>query len=164
MDTAPCQESPPSRRTSIKIVATVLVAVGAVSALMLSSTRADLQFYKHVDEVMAAPGALRGKALQVHGYVVKDSIENRAGTLEYRFRLETKAPRSAAEVTAYYKGIVPDTFKSGAEVVVTGTLADDNRLLGTAISAKCPSKYEAKTDYGEAALPAAGAPAKPAQL
>ena len=40
---------------------------------------------------------------------------------------------------------MPDTFKSGAEVVAKGTLTADNRLdvVPDGIMAKCPSKYDA---------------------
>ena len=41
---------------------------------------------------------------------------------------------------------MPDTFKSGAEVVAKGTLTPDDRLdvVADGIMAKCPSKYDAK--------------------
>src|SRR4029453_4133498 len=98
--------------------------------------------YKHVDEVMSATNQWRGKRLQVHGHVVDGSIEQAKGTLEYRFKIESKAPRDAAVVQAHYTGLVPDTFKSGAEVVARGKLTADNRLEVQAdgIMAKCPSK------------------------
>ena len=46
---------------------------------------------------------------------------------------------------ANYEGLVPDTFKSGAEVIVRGTLTADNQVavIPDGIMAKCPSKYNA---------------------
>jgi cytochrome c-type biogenesis protein CcmE len=50
--------------------------------------------------------------------------------------------RSAARVTAVYHGTVPDPYRVGRQVVVTGSMrdgvfaADDGSL-----STKCPSKY-----------------------
>ena len=55
---------------------------------------------------------------------------------------------------ATYEGLVPDTFKSGAEVVVKGTLTADNQvaIVPDGIMAKCPSKYNAdEQDRAEAA-------------
>ena len=58
---------------NIKIAITTVVLVGAFGGLLWSSLREGTEYYKHVDEVMGNIGQLRGKHLQVHGYVVKDS-------------------------------------------------------------------------------------------
>jgi cytochrome c-type biogenesis protein CcmE len=136
--------APIDRRTAWKIVASVVGGIAVVGGVFYASMTQDMQLYKMVDEVMVAPAQFQGKRLQVHGYVVEKSILNKSGTLEYQFKLETRAPRPHAVITASYKGLVPDTFKSGAEVVASGTLTPDNQLAATAVSAKCPSKYEAK--------------------
>jgi cytochrome c-type biogenesis protein CcmE len=136
--------APMSAKTAWKIVLSVVAAVLAVGGVFYSSMAQDMALYKMVDEVMAAPAEFQGKKIQVHGWVVQDSILNKPGTLEYKFQLETRAPRKPAVVEVTYKGIVPDTFKSGAEVVATGTLDPKNALKAGSISAKCPSKYDAK--------------------
>jgi cytochrome c-type biogenesis protein CcmE len=144
---SPAPPVPPvSRGAAWKIVATVVVITGAVAFLLTSSMKEGAEYYKHVDEVTTNMDAWRGKRLQVHGHVVDGSIEQAKGTLLYRFKIESKAPRPAAVISATYTGLVPDTFKSGAEVVAKGTLTADNRLdvVADGIMAKCPSKYEAK--------------------
>jgi cytochrome c-type biogenesis protein CcmE len=147
---APEANAAATRGSAWKIVLSVVAVTGAVAFLLTRSMKEGAEYYKHVDEVMARPEALRGKRLQVHGNVVKDSIEQVRGTLQYRFKIETgdmsrPAPRPAAVITAVYSGLVPDTFKSGAEVVAKGTLGPDNTLnvVADGIMAKCPSKYEA---------------------
>jgi cytochrome c-type biogenesis protein CcmE len=149
----PAASAPPpvSRGAAWKIVATVVVITGAVALLLTASLKPSAEYYKHVDEVMSSTGQWRGKRLQVHGNIVDGSIEQAKGTLMYRFKIETGAmsrpdPRPPAVISATYTGLVPDTFKSGAEVVAKGTLTDDNHLdvVADGIMAKCPSKYEAK--------------------
>jgi cytochrome c-type biogenesis protein CcmE len=154
MSTAASQSAAPpvDTRAAWKIVLTVIVAVGGVGTLLYLSTGDDVQYYKMVDEVMSNPAPWKDKRLRVHGFVVKDSIEQKRGTLEYRFRLETKPPRAPHVIEVSYKGLVPDTFKSESETVVNGRLTADNRLLAESIEAKCPSKYEAKEGAGNAAL------------
>ena len=144
-----------TRGSAWKIVLSVVAVTAAMFFLFRSSMKEGVSQYRHVDEVMANPNALRGKRIQVHGNVVKDSIEQARGTLQFRFKIETgamsrPAPRPAAVITALYTGIVPDTFKSGAEVVATGKLTPDNQLnvVQDGIMAKCPSKYEAKPGEG----------------
>lgn len=45
-----------------------------------------------------------------------------------------------------YNGIVPDSFKEGADIVATGTLDTNKHFQATHILAKCSSKYQAKTN------------------
>lgn len=137
-----------SRGSAWKIVLSVVVVAGAIGFVLFKSAGTNAEYYKHVDEVMAAPDALRSKRLQVHGNVVKDSIEVAKGTLTYRFKIESRPPRAPAVITAIYSGIVPDTFKSDAEVVAKGSLGPDNVLtvVPDGIMAKCPSKYDAKAE------------------
>jgi cytochrome c-type biogenesis protein CcmE len=135
----------PSRASAIKIVATVVAVLVPVGFVLKASMKEGAEYYKHVDEVMGNVGEWQGKKLQVHGHVVDGSIEQAKGTLLYRFKIESRAPRAPAVITAKYTGLVPDTFKSGAEVVAKGTLTADNQLdvIPDGIMAKCPSKYEA---------------------
>ena len=102
----------------IKIGATTAVLVLAFVGLMWSTLRDGTEYYKHVDEVMGTRQDWEGKQLQLHGYVVPGSIFVKPGTLEYKFKVQNKG----SVVDASYNGIVPDTFKDDAEVVLKGSL------------------------------------------
>jgi len=150
--------APVTRASAIKIVASVALVAGAVAYLLTSSMKQGAEYYKHVDEVVSNVDTWRGKRLQVHGNVVDGSIEQAKGTLLYRFKIESRPPRAPAVITATYNGLVPDTFKDGAEVVAKGTLTADNQLavVPDGIMAKCPSKYDAdKNADKKAVLPGA---------
>jgi cytochrome c-type biogenesis protein CcmE len=151
--------TPANRATAIKVVASVFIVTLGGGFVLKSSMKAGAEYYKHVDEVMGNIDSLRGKRLQVHGNVVDGSIEQAKGTLLYRFKIESRAPRAPAVITATYNGLVPDTFKSGAEVVAKGTLTPDNQLdvVADGIMAKCPSKYNA--DEQKPAAPGSNAAA-----
>jgi cytochrome c-type biogenesis protein CcmE len=136
-----------------KISLTGLVLATAFGVLMYSSLGESLQYYKYVDEVMAEPAAWHGKNLQVHGVVVPDSIGRKDNTLEWRFQLQ----RNGKVLTAYYTGIVPDTFKADSEVVLTGTM-DAKGFHATEMTAKCPSKYDAAPAANPAAESSTPAP------
>lgn len=121
-----------------KIAATSIVLIAAFGTLLYSTLGESMQYYKYVDEVMAQPSQWEGKKLQVHGNVVPGSIGRKRDTREYQFELQ----RNGKTIRAYYNGIVPDTFKDDAEVVLTGHLTT-NGFMATDMTAKCPSKYEA---------------------
>ena len=123
----------------IKIGVTSVVLVGAFAGLLWSTLREGTEYYKHVDEVMTSPQTWEGKRLQLHGFVVPESILRKRDSLDYKFKVQNKG--SVVEVS--YNGIVPDTFKDDAEVVLTGRLSPDGfRVDPNGVMAKCPSKYE----------------------
>ena len=131
----------------IKIGLTAFVLVGAFATMLWSTLREGAEYYKNVDEVMVNEQVLHDKQLQMHGYVVPNSILVKKSTLEYKFRVQNnpaRAPQAGGVIDVTYKGNVPDTFKDEAEVVLKGKLTpagfhtDPNGVM-----AKCPSKYEA---------------------
>ena len=126
----------------IKIGATTIVLVLTFAGLLWSTLREGTEYYKHVDEVMANPAAWHDKNLQLHGFVVDKSILRRPDSLDYRFEIQNKGQ----VVQASYTGVVPDTFKSGSEVVLKGRLGPHGfEVAPNGVMAKCPSKYEAQT-------------------
>jgi cytochrome c-type biogenesis protein CcmE len=126
---------------ALKIGMTTLVLVLAFGGLLWSTLRDGTEYYKHVDEVMVQPEAWYGKRLQLHGFVVPSSILRRKDSLDYRFQVHSKGH----VVAASYSGIVPDTFKDEAEVVLKGTLTSEGFAVEpNGVMAKCPSKYEPK--------------------
>ena len=129
-----------SKRTTRAVVSLGIVGTALTLLLYTSLSEGAVQYFKHVDEVMAAPAEWYGKPLQLHGFVVDGSILQRERTLDYRF----KVTHNNQVVTASYSGVVPDTFKDGAEVVLRGRLTPDGFAVDKGgVMAKCPSKYEA---------------------
>ena len=127
-----------------KIGLTSLVLALAFGGLLYSTLGESAQYYKHVDEVMVQPDAWYGNPLQIHGFA--KNIGRKRDTLEYRFEMHN----NGQVVLASYTGIVPDTFKNDAEVVLQGTLSPDG-FHATEMMAKCPSKYEPQAGAGAGA-------------
>lgn len=129
-----------------RIAVTAIVLMSAFGGLLWYSLQQDTAYYKHVDEVMTSPDQWQGKSLQLHGYVVKGTWMQKPNTLEYQFKVENKG----SVVRASYTGILPDTFKDEAEVVLKGRLTPegDFEVAPNGVMAKCPSKYEeTKPEY-----------------
>src|SRR5213592_1222243 len=125
------------RHRYIKIGVTSVVLVLAFAGLLWSTLREGTEYYKHVDEVMTSPQAWEGKRLQLHGFVVPGSWQKRPDSLEYKFKVQNKG----SVVDASYTGVLPDTFKEEAEVVLKGSLSHDGfKVERDGVMAKCPSK------------------------
>ena len=134
----------------IKIGITAVVLVLAFAGMLWSTLREGTEYYKHVDEVTASQSEWQGKRLQLHGFVVANSIMVKPDTLEYRFKVQN----NGQVIDATYKGVVPDTFKDRpgeeAEVVLKGELGHEGfSVEPNGIMAKCPSKYEAEKKTGQ---------------
>lgn len=132
-------------KKTIRILATVAILGGAFITVLATSLRENAQYYKHVDEVMPEAANWYGKPLQLHGFVETGSILKRPNSLDYRFKVQN----GGSVVLASYTGVVPDTFKDGAEVVIKGRLsASGFQVEENGVTAKCPSKYEAGASTG----------------
>jgi len=133
----------------IKIGITALVLASAFGFLMWTTLQNGTEYFKHVDEVVAERQAWEGKALQLHGYVIPGSILRNTNTLEYRFKIQNNPIRAGEPgnvMTVTYSGIVPDTFKGEAEVVLRGKLTSSGfHTDANGVVAKCPSKYQEKS-------------------
>jgi cytochrome c-type biogenesis protein CcmE len=122
----------------IKIGVTATVLLAAFLGLMWTTFSDGADYFKDVDEVLANRTAVEGKTLQLHGFVVPHSIMQKPNTLEYIFKVQN----NGKVINASYTGIVPDTFKDEAEVVLKGKLTDQGFLTQKdGVVAKCPSKY-----------------------
>jgi cytochrome c-type biogenesis protein CcmE len=123
---------------TLKIGTTFLVLGLALLGLMYTTLSEGTEYYKHVDEVMANPSEWQGKHLQLHGFVVDGSLMKRPDTLDYKFQVQS----IGMVISARYTGVVPDTFKDGAEVVLKGRLGPNGFAVDpNGVMAKCPSKY-----------------------
>jgi cytochrome c-type biogenesis protein CcmE len=138
----------------VRIGLTVIVLAVALAGLLRATLREGTEYYKHVDEVLVDPAQWQGKNLQLHGYVVRDSILRKRDSLDYRFKVTAKVGDATRVLSAHYTGIVPDTFSDDAEVVLKGKLGPDGfHVAPNGVMAKCPSKYEEKKN-------AAGSPGR----
>jgi cytochrome c-type biogenesis protein CcmE len=126
-------------KKAARAVVSVVILFGALSLLLFTTMSQDALAYRHVDEVAKNPHEWYGKNFQLHGFVDGEVLVKPA-TLDYKFTIETKGHK----IPAIYKGVVPDTFKTGAEVVLTGRLEEHAFVVEPGgVLAKCPSKYEA---------------------
>jgi cytochrome c-type biogenesis protein CcmE len=129
------------KHKAVRVGLTAVVLVAAFGGLLYSALSEGTAYYKHVEEVMADPEAWHGKNLQLHGFVVPKSIRRRPNSLDWRFEVQSKGH----VVRASYNGVVPDTFKDEAEVVLNGRLSPEGfHVAKDGVMAKCPSKYEPK--------------------
>jgi cytochrome c-type biogenesis protein CcmE len=126
----------PARKRKVRLV----VALGA--ALVLAGTLLYTSFASSTEaktpsQVLAA-GSGSG-TYEMTGKVVPGSITHEGATLVFRVRDR----RGGGAVPVHYTGTVPDPFRDGREVIVTGKLAN-GVFVGerNSLVTKCPSKFQ----------------------
>ena len=118
-----------------------LVILGTASYLMASSIRETAVYYLTPGELSAktvADPTFYETGVKVGARVVPGSIRRAAGGRETSFAMTD----GAKTYNVVYRGITPDTFTDGVDVVVEGRLGRDGTFRATTLLAKCASRYE----------------------
>ena len=124
-----------------KFIVAGLLILGSVAYLMFSGINDTMVYYYTLSELAEKKTDLAGVGLRIHGHVSSGTIRIDRELSQVDFLVMEKKTTNTLPVT--YQGIIPDTFKDGAEVVVEGTYqADRHHFQATILMAKCPSKYE----------------------
>jgi cytochrome c-type biogenesis protein CcmE len=121
----------PARKRKIRLIVALGAAVFLAAALIYTSFSASTEASK--------PSQLEpGRSYEVTGKVVKGSIQHRDDGLRFRIR-----DRDGTEsVPVSYTGVVPDPFREGREVIVTGELRNGTFVAERdSLITKCPSKF-----------------------
>lgn len=131
------------RRRQVVIASVIVLA--ALGYFVVTGMRDTMVYYYTVEEVTSQQENLVGEPIRVAGKVVPGSIEKSEGSLVNRFVIEEGDGR----IPVVYRGVAPDTFVDDAEAVVEGRLDENGVFQASFLMAKCPSKYEAETDYAK---------------
>jgi cytochrome c-type biogenesis protein CcmE len=130
----------PQRKRKIRLIAALSVAVLLAAALVYTSFSAATDA-KQPSQLIGAPS---GTSAELTGKVVPGSIEHQGSGIAFRV-LDRDGKGGSLPVT--YTGTVPDPFRGGREIVLTGEL-DNGTFVGEpeTLVTKCPSKFTAKSD------------------
>lgn len=122
-----------------KIAIAVAVMVAAGGYLAYSGARSSMAYYLTVGELLDRTAAVADSDLRVSGKVALGSVQwdQVSGLLQF------EATDGSRTLPIVYRGVVPDTFKPGADVVVEGRY-DGRTFTAVRLFAKCPSKFETK--------------------
>ena len=120
------------------IVGAALIAA-AVSYLVYAGIRTSSMYYFELEEFLAQRDAHAGESMRVKGWVRPGSIHWDPQTNDLAFELARQDGSDPVPVA--YRGILPDMFAAGREVVVEGRYGG-GALAARQILTSCPSKYE----------------------
>ena len=124
-----------TRKRKLRLVVAMAAALILAGALVYTSFSGSTE--------ASTPSELRasaepGRSYELTGKVVKDSVERGGEGLRFSVRDRD----GTASVPVVYEGVVPDPFREGREVIVSGELKDGAFVAERdSLVTKCPSKF-----------------------
>lgn len=126
----------PSRKRKIRLVIALSVAVVLAGALVYTSFSASTEAREPSDII----GSTTGQSYELTGKVVNGTVDRSRDDLRFRIR-DRKGSES---LPVSYAGTIPDAFREGREVIVTGKLEGGVFVAeADSLITKCPSKFTA---------------------
>lgn len=129
-----------SSRT-VYIVALVLFIVG-IGTLLAAGLKQNSVYFLNVSEALAMPAEDMSQ-IRLFGTVAADNLEYDPQALGVNFLL-ADSDNPALRIPVRYRGVVPDLFEPGAEVILEGgfIVQESSFFNAKTLMTKCPSKYE----------------------
>jgi cytochrome c-type biogenesis protein CcmE len=130
----------PDRKRKIRLVVALGAAVLLASALVYVSFSASTEAREPSEVLAAGPG----ETSEMTGRVVDGSVQREE--TELRFEIADRDDPGAS-VPVVYTGTVPDPFREGREVIVTGELQGGTFVAEhDSLITKCPSKFSEEAE------------------
>ena len=130
----------PARKRKIRLVVALGVAVLLAAALVYTSFSASTEA-KEPSQLLSAAS---GSSYELTGRVVRGSVRHVGEGIRFRVADRDDASKS---IPVSYTGTIPDPFRGGREVVLSGTV-EDGGFVGEpdTLVTKCPSKFTTADD------------------
>jgi len=124
----------PARKRKIRLVVALSAAVLLAAALVYTSFNASTEAKQPSQLLNAAPG----NSYDLTGTVVRGSVRRDGESLRFRVRDRD----DSTSIPVAYSGTVPDPFRAGREIVLTGSVRNGT-FVGQrdTLITKCPSKF-----------------------
>lgn len=156
-------EARPRSGGRVKFIIGGLLIVAAIAYLIISSTKANAQYFFTIDELLSRGQSMSDQNVRISGAVVGDSIQYDPKALSLSFTVAnvpadnkqieaqgglaavlhaavTDASRTRMQVV--YKGPKPDLLRDEAQAIMTGHFGADQIFYADELLLKCPTKYE----------------------
>ncbi len=139
-----------------------LLIVAAIVYLIISSTRANAEYFLTVQELQSRGASMVGQSVRVSGAVIGSTIKYDPQTLTLTFTVANvpgdnktideqgglAAVLHAAVIDpnrprmqVLYKGARPDLLKDEAQAIMTGKMGNDGVFVANELLLKCPTRY-----------------------
>lgn len=131
------------KNTRLYLFAFLLFASGLAYLCVAGFSETGVYFLNVAEAKATTPDKLR--QARIFGIVAPAGLEKNLDSVA--FRLLDKDD-DGLHIPVIYSGLIPDTFKAGAEVIVEGGMNEGGDFIAKILMTKCPSKYQKENRAG----------------
>ncbi|MDO8891771.1 MAG: cytochrome c maturation protein CcmE [Sulfurimicrobium sp.] len=125
-----------SRHKKLILIGVVVLALGAVAALVLNAFQSNLVFFFSPTQIANGEAPLE-RAFRIGGLVEDGSLRREPDGVTAHFRITD----TAKTIPVTYKGLLPDLFKEGKGVVAEGRMNGNGVFVAEQVLAKHDENY-----------------------
>ena len=130
----------------VKFISGFAVIVASLILLVVTSSQKMAMYYLTVSELEARETEFANQRIKLAGKVAPGTIRKRPNRIvEFQIWEPLGGDAFSAKRSVVYAGIVPDTFRDEADVVLEGEVGANGLFRAHTLLAKCPSKYEGQS-------------------
>lgn len=122
---------------SRKFIIGGLIILVALAFLGYAALKESVVYYYTVSELVGQGDSIYHQNVRVNGVVVPGTVERGADGLTIEFTLTD----GRESLPVFYRGVVPQTFHEGGEVVIEGEYKPHGMFEASRILTRCPAKY-----------------------
>jgi len=138
--------TPPNQSHRIKLIVFFgILLVGGV-ILLLTALQENSQFFYNPSDVVADGFVSDSSEFKIGGLVMDGSVTQQ-GDLTTRFEIKDFEREMQAPIIVTYTGVLPDLFREGQGVVITGELTNRFEFTATEVLAKHDENYQPDIKY-----------------
>lgn len=119
-----------------KMIVAGLLVSACLTYLVFAGVQSGWVYYVQVD-AFTQDVQYHNQRVRLCGIVAQEGVDAQPAQLMASFPLMGQT----SQVNVVYKGVIPDLFKPGVEVVVEGQLDEQGVFQASTLLTKCASKY-----------------------
>jgi cytochrome c-type biogenesis protein CcmE len=113
--------------------------------LIFQALSENTQFFENPSDVVAEGFEPRSEVFKIGGLVAERTVETQG--LTTRFQIEDFEREMAHDLHVVYSGPLPDLFREGQGVVVSGQMVSKTQFQATELLAKHDENYQPEINY-----------------
>lgn len=138
--------TPPHQKRRIGLIFFFGIVLAAGVFLLLSALQENTQFFYNPSDVVAEGFVPDSSEFRIGGLVTEGSVV-KDGQLKTVFQIKDFEREMRAPITVTYTGVLPDLFREGQGVVITGFLTTPTAFEATEVLAKHDENYKPDINY-----------------
>jgi len=137
--------TPPNRNRRLIWIAVLGFMLACGLFLIFQALNTNTQFFENPSDVVADGFEPRSDVFKIGGLVAKGTVQTKG--LTTKFRVEDFERDMARDLHVTFTGALPDLFREGQGVVVSGQLTSPTTFQAREVLAKHDENYQPKINY-----------------